>query len=119
DFRVPSLATVDLRGRTVTAVIARGKHILTRLDDDLTVHSHLKMDGSWHLSRATGPPRRPHPAHMIRARLGNTTWVATGYRVHDLRVVPRSGEAELVGHLGPDLLGPDWDVDRAAANLRR
>jgi endonuclease VIII len=118
DFRVPALATLDLRGRTVTEVIARGKHILTRVDDDLTVHSHLRMDGDWHLSSATGPPPRRHPAHMIRVRLGNTAWLATGYRVHDLKVVPRSAEPELVGHLGPDLLGPDWDVERAVANLR-
>jgi len=27
-------------------------------------------------------------------------------------------EDELVGHLGPDLLGSDWDPDLALANLR-
>jgi endonuclease-8 len=118
DFRVPALATVDLTGRTVTEVLARGKHILTRVDDDITVHSHLRMDGSWYLSRAAGPPPRRHPQHMIRARLGNADWLATGYRVHDLLVVARSAEVELVGHLGPDLLAPDWDPDRAVANLR-
>jgi endonuclease-8 len=119
DFRVPALATADLRGRTVTEVLARGKHILARLDDGTTVHSHLRMDGSWYLSRTAGRPPRRHPEHMIRARLGNAEWVATGYRVHDLRIVPRAGEAELVGHLGPDLLGPDWDPEAAVANLVR
>ena len=119
DFRVPALATVDLRGRTVAEVVPRGKHILIRLADGITVHSHLKMDGSWYLSRAAGPPPRRHPEHMIRALLGNAEWLATGYRVHDLRVVARGDEARLVGHLGPDVLGPDWDVAQAAANLRR
>jgi len=119
DFRVPTLATADLRGRTVVEVVARGKHILTRLDDDLTVHSHLKMDGSWYLSAAGGRPPRRHPDHMVRARLGNAEWLATGYRVHDLKIVRRADEAELVGHLGPDLLGPDWDPVTAVANLRR
>jgi endonuclease-8 len=118
DFRVPALATVDLRGRAVTEVAARGKHILMRLDDDQTVHSHLRMDGSWFLSRADGRLPRRHPEHMIRVLLGNPEWLATGYRVHDLRVVARADEAGLVGHLGPDLLGPDWDADRAVANLR-
>jgi endonuclease-8 len=56
---------------------------------------------------------------MIRALLGNREWLATGYRVHDLRVVATAREDELVGHLGPDLLGPDWDLDRAVANLLR
>jgi endonuclease-8 len=119
DLRVPQLATADLRGQTVIEVLARGKHVLTRLDDDLTLHSHLKMDGSWYLSPASGPPPRRHPDHMIRALLGNDQWLATGYRVHDLRLVTRAGEAELVGHLGPDLLGPDWAADHAVANLLR
>lgn len=122
DFRIPALATVDLRGREVTEVLARGKHILTRIGgpgDELTLHSHLRMDGSWYLS-ATGKPRpRRHPDHMIRALLGNDDWLATGYRVHDLTIVPRSGEGEFVDHLGPDILGPDWDPVLAAANLRR
>ena len=117
DFRVPALATVDLRGHTVEEVLARGKHILMRLEE-LTVHSHLRMDGSWYLT-AAGRPARRYPEHLIRALLGNAEWTATGYRVHDLKIVERAAEAELVGHLGPDLLGPDWDPDRAVENLRR
>jgi endonuclease VIII len=116
DLRVPQLATCDLRGATVAEVLARGKHLLTRLDDGHTVHSHLRMDGSWYLSQAGQRPRG-HPDHLIRAQLGNTEWLATGYRVHDLRVVATADEAELVGHLGPDLLGPDWDADAAARRL--
>ncbi|MDT4910456.1 MAG: endonuclease [Pseudonocardiales bacterium] len=118
DLRVPELATVDLRGTAVTEVVARGKHLLIRLDDGHTLHSHLRMDGSWYLSRAGQRPRR-HPGHMIRAQLGNVEWLATGYRVHDLRLVATSAEAELVGHLGPDLLGPDWDLDVAVRRLLR
>ena len=116
ELRVPALATVDLRGAEVTAVLARGKHLLTRLDDGHTLHSHLRMDGSWYLCRADERPRR-YPQHLIRAQLGNAEWLATGYRVHDLRVVATSAESELVGHLGPDLLGPDWDLDVAVHRL--
>ncbi|WP_375503315.1 Fpg/Nei family DNA glycosylase [uncultured Jatrophihabitans sp.] len=117
DLRVPELATSDLKGETVTQVLARGKHLLTRFGNDLTLHSHLRMDGSWYLSRTGGPRPRRYPEHMIRARVGNEEWTATGYRVHDLRIVTRSGEATLVGHLGPDLLGPDWDPEQAVTNL--
>ncbi|PZS13599.1 MAG: DNA glycosylase [Pseudonocardiales bacterium] len=116
DMRVPALATADLRGATVIEVVARGKHLLTRLDDGHTLHSHLKLDGSWYLCRSGDHPRR-HPDHMIRARLGNADWLATGYRVHDLRLVATSAESDLVGHLGPDLLGPDWDPDTAVTRL--
>ena len=116
DLRVPQLATVDLRGATVLDVLARGKHILTRLDTGTTLHSHLKMDGSWYLCR-TGERARGHPAHMIRVQLGNAEWLATGYRVHELRLVDTAAEHELVGHLGPDLLGPDWDAGEAVRRL--
>ncbi len=116
DLRVPHLATTSLVGMTVREVLARGKHLLTRLDSDLTLHSHLRMDGSWFLTRAGARPRR-HPEHMIRAQLGTADWLATGYRVHDLRLVPTSAEADLVGHLGPDLLGPDWDPAEALRRL--
>jgi endonuclease-8 len=54
---------------------------------------------------------------MIRAQLGNAEWLATGYRVHDLEVLATADESRLVGHLGPDLLGPDWDVDEAVRRL--
>jgi endonuclease-8 len=122
DLRVPQLATTDLTGMTVTEVLARGKHNLTRLDSGLTLHSHLRMDGSWFLTRAGQRPRR-HPEHMIRAQLGTAQWLATGYRIHDLKLLATSGEAEVVGHLGPDLLGPDWDpviaVDRLGSEPER
>ncbi|MGH8960615.1 MAG: Fpg/Nei family DNA glycosylase [Jatrophihabitantaceae bacterium] len=116
DLRVPQLATTDLRGYRVLDVLARGKHLLVRLDDELTLHSHLRMDGSWYLCRAGKRPHG-HPAHLIRAQLGNAEWLATGYRVHDLAVVPTGRENELVGHLGPDLLGPDWDATEAVRRL--
>ena len=117
DLRVPQLALADLRGATVTEVLARGKHLLTRFDTGQTLHSHLKMDGSWYLTRAGTRPKR-FPDHDIRAQLGNDEWLATGYRVHDLAIVATTDEASLVGHLGPDLLGADWDLDEALRRLR-
>lgn len=117
DLRVPQLATADLRGATVVGVVPRGKHLLTRFDNDLTLHSHLKMDGSWFITRAGVGPKR-YPEYEIRARLGNAEWLATGYRVHDLAIVATADEGRLVGHLGPDVLGADWDVAVATARLR-
>lgn len=116
EFRVPALATSDVTGMAVSEVLARGKHILIRFDRGLTLHNHLRMDGSWYLTRAAEPARH-HPAHMIRVLLGNAEWLATGYRLHDLEIVDRTGEQRLVGHLGPDLLGPDWNPDEARRRL--
>jgi endonuclease-8 len=116
DLRVPQLATSDLTGDTVAAVLARGKHILMRFAGGLTLHSHLRMDGSWHIVAAG---RRPsaQPEHRIRALIGNVEWLAAGYRVHDLRIVHTTDEDQLVGHLGPDLLGSDWDAAEATRRL--
>src|ERR1700722_4070631 len=63
DFRVPRYATIDLRGQPVTEVVARGKHLLIRTGNGLTVHTHLKMDGSWRVFPAD---RRLTESHKIR-----------------------------------------------------
>ncbi|KGH47909.1 DNA glycosylase [Modestobacter caceresii] len=117
ELRVPQLATVDLTGATVTEVVPRGKHMLTRFADGRTLRTHYRMDGSWHIYRK-GTPWKGGPAHSIRAILATDAWDCVGYRLHDLRIVPTSGEGELVGHLGPDVLGPDWDLDEALRRLR-
>ncbi|MFF1381296.1 Fpg/Nei family DNA glycosylase [Streptomyces sp. NPDC058308] len=116
DLRVPKFATADLTGRTVLDVTARGKHLLTRIEGGLTLHSHLRMDGSW---RIYGPDERWRggPGHQIRAILGNTERTAVGYRLPVLELLRTTDEEKAVGHLGPDLLGPDWDPERALNNL--
>lgn len=113
DFRVPRLATADLAGQTVTEVISRGKHLLMRTDGDMTVHTHLKMDGFWRVS-PTGEPRRDH---RIRLVLANAKWQAAGYLLGAVDLVRTSEEGEVTGHLGPDLLGPDWDAAEAVRRL--
>ncbi len=62
DFRVPRFAAADLTGRTVTAAVSRGKHLLIRTDDGQTVHSHLRMDGWWPARPGLGRGRGGPPA---------------------------------------------------------
>ena len=116
DFRVPSLATTDLVGRTVLETVSRGKHLLTRVSDGVTVHSHLKMEGRWDVQDAGRPWHRPE--HEARVVLGTATTDAIGFSVL-VDVVATESEHTLVGHLGPDLLGPDWDADAAVERLLR
>lgn len=118
ELRHPELATEELAGRTVREVATVGKHLLTRLDDGRTLHSHLRMDGSWHLYRP-GRPWRGGPTHEVRAILEVDDRVAVGYRLHDLALVPTAHEDRLVGHLGPDLLDPAWGPELAARALAR
>lgn len=117
DFRVPALATADLTGETVVTVLSRGKHLLTRTDAGRTLHTHFRMDGTWHLYKP-GARWTGGPDWQVRAVLANSEWVAVGYRLPVVELLPTADESSAVGHLGPDLLGPDWDVDRTVANLR-
>lgn len=118
DFRVPALATVDLTGGTVTATVSRGKHLLTRIDHEeaWTLHTHLKMEGAWRIYRPGAPWRRP--AHQARVVLASDRRVAVGFSLGIVELLPRADESTAVGHLGPDLLGPDWDELEAARRMR-
>ncbi|MDH6180948.1 endonuclease-8 [Microbacteriaceae bacterium SG_E_30_P1] len=115
DIRVPKFATTDLTGSPVHEVIPRGKHLLMRVGE-YTLHSHLKMEGSWHLYRHD--TRWQRPAWQARAILETESVVAVGFELGLFEVIRTSDEDEAVGYLGPDLLGPDWDPDTALANLR-
>ncbi|HET7661670.1 MAG TPA: DNA-formamidopyrimidine glycosylase family protein [Oryzihumus sp.] len=119
DLRWPSLATTDLRGATTLEVVSRGKHILQRLDTGRTLHSHLRMEGQWRIEATPQVTPRQLAGDRVRAVLGTADWTALGLRLGMLDLVPTADEHTLVGHLGPDLLGADWDPSRALANLRR
>lgn len=123
DFRVPQLATQDLTGWRVLASASRGKHLLLRLQEPRaaqrwTLHSHLRMDGAW---RAYRKAQRwgARPGHVIRVVLRTDAADAVGYHLHELALVPTAQEHDLVGHLGPDLLGSDWDPQEAVRRLSR
>jgi endonuclease VIII len=117
DIRVPAFATVDLTGERVESVTSVGKHLLHRIGE-FTIHSHLKMEGSWEVYAAG--ERWRHPAWQARAILGVPGVLTVGFQLGELEVVPRERETELVGYLGPDILGPDWDAEAKTAvrNLR-
>jgi endonuclease-8 len=114
DFRVPRYATTDLSGRMVIEAVSRGKHLLIRVAGDVTVHTHLKMEGSWRIGPVTSYPLRDH---RIRVVLANDAWQAVGHQLGIVEVIRTSREPQAVGHLGPDLLGPDWDVGEAVRRL--
>ena len=117
ELRHPRLVEHDLSGRTVLDVVSVGKHLFTRFDDGRSLHSHFRMDGSWHLYRPGMSWQRP--AHEARAVLETADRVAVGFALHDLELVPTDAEHRLVSHLGPDLLDPAWGDGHAAEALRR
>lgn len=122
DFRVPQHATADLAGGRVVETVSRGKHLLTRIDASpdqgggaWTLHTHLKMEGSWRVYRPG--ERWTKPAHLARVVLDVGSRTAVGFQLGIVELVAREREADVVGHLGPDLLGPDWDEQEAVRRL--
>ena len=79
-----------------------------------TLHTHLRMEGQWRVEHPGAATDRALRRHDLRAAVLTDTWSAVGLRLGMLDLVPTAREADLVGHLGPDVLGPDWDPDLAA-----
>jgi endonuclease-8 len=122
DTQLSPLAVVDRRapiaGRTVTDVTSRGKHLLIGFSGDLTLRTHLRMLGSWHIYRPG--ERWRAPARDARIVLTTADWVAIAFRVTEAEFL--TGR-ELERHarlnaLGPDLLDENADLDEARTRIR-
>ena len=106
-----------LIGATVTAVEARGKHLLIGFDNGLTLRSHLRMSGSWHRYRPGEPWHLP--ARQASAILETAEAVAIAFNTP---VVELLTDADLrrsapLTSLGPDLLGAEFEFDEALRRL--
>ena len=103
-----------LEGTTVTGVDAVGKHLLVRFDNGLSLHTHMRMTGAWHLYQPGEPWRKP--ARLARAVLEVEGTVAVLFNapVVEIRATGREG----VDHLGPDLLDEGVDLDRVVRRAR-
>jgi endonuclease-8 len=111
DVRVPRYATVDLSGHVVDEVRSRGKHLFIRVGP-ASIHSHLKMDGSWRITSRGG-----RADYRVRIILETADIRASGVDLGVLEILERAHDDDAVDHLGPDLLGEDWDANIAADNL--
>lgn len=133
-FRYPDVAEYDFAGQPIHGALAVGKHLLLRIGE-YSVHSHLKMDGIWHVYGvdANGNPDRwKRPASAARAVInanarldargqlvpGSTPVSAVGFTLGLLEIFATEEEADRLAYLGPDLLGSNWNPDLALANLQ-
>jgi endonuclease-8 len=117
DLRWPGLSTADLVGMQTIEVVSRGKNILHRLDSGLTLHSHLRMEGQWRIEATQRLAGRMSTHPQVKALIGTTSWTALGLRLGSLHLLKTQDEGLYVGHLGPDVLGPDWDAAEAARRV--
>ena len=93
-------------GVVVERVEARGKHLLVHFAGGLTLRTHLRMSGSWHLYREREGWRKP--AYLARAVVGTDSgWVAVCFSAPVVETYHRSvAEPEVLAALGPDLCLP-------------
>jgi endonuclease-8 len=119
DLRVPEHATDALDGMLVREHDTHGKHLLTRLDGGLTLHTHLRMQGSWTVTaRGRQLPHRllPDARVILEAEDGPTAY---GLNLPVVDLLPTTAEGNVVGHLGPDPLREDWSAEEAIRRLGR
>lgn len=118
----PALTRIDhdqpLTGRTITAVSSRGKHLLMALSGDLTLHTHMRMHGSWHLYRPG--ERWQRPARDMRVLIETAPFVAVGFNIPVAELLTG---AQLARHpalqaLGPDLADPSFDIEEVLRRAR-
>ena len=105
-----------LGGRAVRAVDSRGKHLFIRFEGDLTLHSHLRMNGWWGVyERGRRWGRSPKRAWLV-IRTEHHEVVQFGGPVLELMTDSRSRFDHRIARLGPDILAAELDE---AAFLRR
>ena len=92
-----------LTGHTVTAVDTRGKAMLTRFDNGLTIYSHNQLYGRWYTVRR---PRMPRTKRQLRIELCTATHKALLYSASDIAVLDDDGLSAhpFLARVGPDIL---------------
>ena len=92
-----------LEGRQVTAVVARGKALLIRFDNGLSIYTHNQLYGRWMFRR-----RGSHPAtrRQLRLAIHNERSSALLYSASEIEVLtPRQlARHPYLSRLGPDVL---------------
>ncbi|MBA3948924.1 MAG: Fpg/Nei family DNA glycosylase [Acidobacteria bacterium] len=125
----PALTRIDedapLAGRAITLVEARGKHLLMHFGapsaagaGPLTLRTHMRMRGSWHIYRPG--ERWQLPPRDARIEIETAAFVAVAFNVQvaellDARQILRQDDLR---NIGPDLLGASFDEDEAVRRLQ-
>ncbi|HEX4482839.1 MAG TPA: DNA-formamidopyrimidine glycosylase family protein [Solirubrobacteraceae bacterium] len=107
-----------LAGRAVRSVDAHGKHLFVRFDGELTLHSHLRMTGSWGVYREGARWRRARHRAWLVIRAGEWSVVEFDGPVLELMRESRTRFDRRLAALGPDVIGERFDADAFLARLR-
>ena len=105
-----------LGGRTVSAIETHGKNLFIVFDNDLLLHSHLRMTGLWDVRPVGGRWRRAPARAWLILSAGEHEVVQYDGPVLELMTTARRRFDQRLAALGPDILADQFDV---AAFLRR
>jgi endonuclease-8 len=117
----PKLNRVDedhpIAGRTLTAVEARGKHLLMHVSGGLSLRTHMRMSGSWHIYRQGEAWQRARSS--MRILLETADFQAVAFLVNEAEwIEERDLARSKVARLGPDVLDEEFDVDAAVRSMQ-
>lgn len=125
----PALTRIDedapLKGRTITGVEARGKHLLIHFSGGAglearatTLRTHMRMKGSWHIYRPGETWQLPR--RDARIVVETSDFVAVGFNVPIAEFLesPSLARQTDLRQMGPDLLGGTFGEDEAIRRLR-
>ena len=106
-----------LAGRAVTSVSAHGKHLFLRFEGGYTIHSHLRMTGSWRVL-TDGQRRAPARGAWLVIRRGDAEVLQLRGPVLELMTDSRVRLDRRIAGLGPDILAEEFDERRFLRRLR-
>ena len=113
-FEAPRLAVAGPpAGTLIDAVEAKGKYLLVHFGNGTTLETHMKMSGSWHIYKAG--ERWQRSPRGVRALIETSEgWLGVCFDAPVVELVARrSGPT----HLGPDLTGPEPDLELAVTRF--
>jgi endonuclease VIII len=116
--RQPGPMMQKVVGSRVTGVESRGKHMLIRFSNGLTLHTHLRMTGSWHRYAPGERWRRAPSSARVVLEVPGSVVVCFNAPVVELMADRVVELHPALKSLGPDLLAEVFDADEAFRRLR-
>ena len=101
-------------GATIEVIEARGKHLLIRFEGGITLHTHLRMEGSWRVLERDAEVNGSPVAVVATADATAVCRKAPVVELLDDSALRRHPQ---LSTLGPDLCLPDVDLDAVMRRL--
>lgn len=117
--KVRGLQLDRIVGKTIDEVTPRAKHLLIRFSNGLTLHTHMRMTGSWHVYATGERWKKPEYQAKIVIECGDRTIVCFNAPVVELLMPSDERTHRSLQGLGPDVLTTgEFDMDEVLRRAR-